>query len=103
MLQIVAAMIVLAAASFFIAGVVLVFRGDGTKFRLRQCVCGYSLHGLPRSVDRCPECGGLRETNRKSCWIRGDRVIIYGIICLIIAIVLGPLAVAALVYIPALR
>jgi hypothetical protein len=75
----------------FISGVVLVFRGDRIKFLRSRCACGYDLRGLPRRVERCPECGALRETCRKGLWAKGDRVIMLGVLCIIASPLLVPL------------
>ena len=90
MIQMIGLLAYLPAVLLFIAGVVLIFRGDRIKFLRSRCACGYDLRGLPRRVERCPECGAPRETRRKGLWARGDRVIMLGVLC----IVTSPLLIA---------
>ena len=64
------------------------------KFLKQQCACGYSMRGLPHTVERCPECGVKRKLRSKSLWLRGDRVIILGVLLIILSLLLSPLSFA---------
>ena len=79
--------LVLLSPLLFVVGIVLIVRGDRSKFDRGRCPCGYSLQALPAESSRCPECG-LNFRSRRSFWRRCDRRVNIGIACLITAFLL---------------
>ncbi len=50
----------------------LVMRGKWVAWSHPVCsACGFNLHGLPETLDRCPECGGeLAKVRKNAVWRR---------------------------------
>ena len=97
----IALFVLVAGPAAFIAGVVLVVRGDRIKFLRRggECgSCGYSLRGLPRAVERCPECGTERTAGGRARWRRSDRAMTIGIVLLVVSGILLPFSLLGLAH-----
>ncbi len=77
----------------FAAGGLLIVNGQELKSMKKRCTCGYSLRGLPPSVECCPECGTMREEINRELHRRGNRRSILGFICVSISFLLAILLI----------
>ena len=96
----IAILLVLFDVVLFVSGIVLIRRGDRSKYRRHNCTCGYIIDHLTPKSHSCPECGAKLSMIRARLWARGDKFVNLGIVLVLLSISAPPILFFLLFIVP---